>query len=469
MEIELNRLVNERRLPDTGSHSINPDGSNFWFEESELPCIRGTDVNDLPVGDVADLVDIGRLVIAPNKGQPPPPPPPLSHQVAISCSTKDQTPPPSSSTSASSNGQSGSLMNNQHLAQLAKIIQNGPSSGQDYAKIELLFDFHCHLDTDRMTPMPECLVVGPSGQILVTDGANRKIKMYRSDGNFQLEIQCRSQPYGIAVLGNDKFAVTLYDEVSQKATVEFYEMATGNYLRALAYTSECKNRRMAIGSTTQASTNGTTNTGFVLTDSDCNQLRLYDPSGQLLSSFDLHAVAGSSSHRLNQTNKSANACYAHHVVYVDAPTGSKRATGDTISAPMPTEPMLIASVLDSNHICAVGALSGKLMFRYGSQGIGKEQLSSPCGLAVDPKGNLVVADCANSRLHILSQQGNLICHLPASGSKSSKGIQQSLRQPKAVAFTSGANQQHRLVVAERSGHIKVFSYATNIQQQQQRR
>jgi tripartite motif-containing protein 2/3 len=58
-------------------------------------------------------------------------------------------------------------------------------------------------------------------------------------------------------------------------------------------------------------------------------------------------------------------------------------------------------VTDShNHCVKIFDATGAFKFSFGSQGLGNGQFNTPTGVAVDNKGNILVADWGNSRIQV---------------------------------------------------------------------
>ncbi|XP_066305344.1 uncharacterized protein [Branchiostoma lanceolatum] len=54
---------------------------------------------------------------------------------------------------------------------------------------------------------------------------------------------------------------------------------------------------------------------------------------------------------------------------------------------------------------------GKFLFKFGGEGSGKGQLLCPNGICTDSSGNIIVADCRNSRVQIFTSDGEYVRHV----------------------------------------------------------
>ena len=106
---------------------------------------------------------------------------------------------------------------------------------------------------------------------------------------------------------------------------------------------------------------------------------------------------------------------------------------------------IIVSDFDS-HCIKVFDRSCRFLFKYGSPGAGDNQFWGVHGLSTDMYGHILAADCNNSRVHILSPDGQLKSHVVTK--------QDGIEKPIAIDI----NVEGQLVVCEWSGKISVFKY-----------
>ncbi|CAH1800132.1 unnamed protein product [Owenia fusiformis] len=71
---------------------------------------------------------------------------------------------------------------------------------------------------------------------------------------------------------------------------------------------------------------------------------------------------------------------------------------------------VIASDYEANCVKMFNR-KGDLKLSYGTKGNGDHQLNYPCGLSIDSQGNIIIADCHNSRIHMLDPRGKFIKYL----------------------------------------------------------
>ncbi len=61
-----------------------------------------------------------------------------------------------------------------------------------------------------------------------------------------------------------------------------------------------------------------------------------------------------------------------------------------------------------NHQVKVYDSEGNFKFAFGSNGEGNGQFNAPTGVAVDSKGNILVADWGNSRIQVLTRFSSFV-------------------------------------------------------------
>ena len=60
---------------------------------------------------------------------------------------------------------------------------------------------------------------------------------------------------------------------------------------------------------------------------------------------------------------------------------------------------------NSNNRVQKLTTSGKFLSKFGSSGSCKGQLSSPCGICIDPEGNVYISECSNNRISVFGADG----------------------------------------------------------------
>ena len=101
-------------------------------------------------------------------------------------------------------------------------------------------------------------------------------------------------------------------------------------------------------------------------------------------------------------------------------------------------------VADTCNDCVqVFSAAGKFIHEFGSMGSGDGQFDWPRGVAVDMRGNIVVADIRNHRVQVLSAVGKFICQFGCEGSGAGQFM-----SPYGVAVDKAGN----IVVADRGNN-----------------
>ncbi|CAH1796065.1 unnamed protein product [Owenia fusiformis] len=140
------------------------------------------------------------------------------------------------------------------------------------------------------------------------------------------------------------------------------------------------------------------------------------------------------------------------VYHVDSATGkilTKYKPGTlnfSLCAAVNSEDVVIVS--DYSAHCVLGLTrDGNELFRYGTKGSGQNQLTNPWGLCTDRADNIIVADCGNHRVNLLTPDGKFIKYLL----QASDGLQ----FPRAVAV----DKEGQLLVGDNKGYIWCVKYA----------
>ena len=102
------------------------------------------------------------------------------------------------------------------------------------------------------------------------------------------------------------------------------------------------------------------------------------------------------------------------------------------------------TVSDCNEHCIkVFNYNGNFQYKFGKEGGGDGEFSSPCCLSVNKSGHLLVCDSGNNRMQVFQLNGNFV------GKFGTKGINLGeLSFPRSVAVLSNG----RIVVCERENH-----------------
>ena len=103
--------------------------------------------------------------------------------------------------------------------------------------------------------------------------------------------------------------------------------------------------------------------------------------------------------------------------------------------------------------------NGKLKYTHGTPGrIGKSatMLQRPWGVTSDSHGRLLISDCGNSRIIVLSEEGSLVGQIDLT--------QYELMHPYGITIDS---EGHLLVLSRKAGHKKskqnsVVKFAYNV-------
>lgn len=101
----------------------------------------------------------------------------------------------------------------------------------------------------------------------------------------------------------------------------------------------------------------------------------------------------------------------------------------------------------NDHCLYVYNSSGQIQFTYGIEGNGLGQFDMLTGVCCNSKGEIVAADPANERIHLVTPTGGFVYFLLT---KQEHGVV----NPQAVSHL----QDDSLVVGERNGTIKIFKY-----------
>ena len=86
---------------------------------------------------------------------------------------------------------------------------------------------------------------------------------------------------------------------------------------------------------------------------------------------------------------------------------------------------------------------------FGSNGTGKGQFNSPCGVCVSSTGNIAVADYGNNRVQVFSSEGNYLREFG----------QEILKGPVYVAYTASSPED--IIVVDFSSYSKFESFAVH--------
>ena len=78
---------------------------------------------------------------------------------------------------------------------------------------------------------------------------------------------------------------------------------------------------------------------------------------------------------------------------------------------------LIVTELNKHLITIIDPTDGRKIRSFGQYGSGREQFFHPCGVAVMQDGRIVVADCYNHRLQVLTAEGAFIATVGSKGSQ----------------------------------------------------
>ena len=103
-----------------------------------------------------------------------------------------------------------------------------------------------------------------------------------------------------------------------------------------------------------------------------------------------------------------------------------------------------------NHCLKVFDMSGHLKFTYGSPGSLMGQVWGIHGVCVDGFDNILVADCSNNRIHLVTPSGKFRGFLAAKES--------DLMKPTALT----TNSEGELIVGEKGGNLKVYKYLKTV-------
>ena len=107
-----------------------------------------------------------------------------------------------------------------------------------------------------------------------------------------------------------------------------------------------------------------------------------------------------------------------------------------------------------NHTLHLFDTDGKLKFKYGGkEGSGLDQFNHPWGVALDAAGRVLVADCHNNRVPVISCRGQTLDHTPVSGWPCGLSINNEVQFTVSASF--GANTTPASIGANR---IKTFEY-----------
>ena len=145
----------------------------------------------------------------------------------------------------------------------------------------------------------------------------------------------------------------------------------------------------------------------------------------------------------------------YHYVRILKPDGStvsrfgSNGTGDGQFS----SPQQVAVWGDSVYVCDYGnhriqkfSMSGTFISKFGTKGSGEGQFRKPCGICIDNEGNIFVTDHGNDRIQVFQANGTFIRTIqPSEG---------NINRPWGMAFDSNGNLH---VVCYSSNAIKVFT------------
>ena len=99
---------------------------------------------------------------------------------------------------------------------------------------------------------------------------------------------------------------------------------------------------------------------------------------------------------------------------------------------------------ENNHRVQKLTTSGEFLSRFGSNGSGHGQLSTPRGICINPEGKIFVAEYSNHRVSVFDADGTFLYHIVG---KSSEGGE--MKNPWEIAF-------------DPEGHLHVANYSQNV-------
>ena len=84
-----------------------------------------------------------------------------------------------------------------------------------------------------------------------------------------------------------------------------------------------------------------------------------------------------------------------------------------------------------------------MISKFGSHGSGDGQFKTPCGVAIDQEGHIIVADESNHRVQVMSHDGKMISKFGSHGSGDGQ-----FKNPYGVAI----DQEGHIIVTDQGNH-----------------
>jgi tripartite motif-containing protein 2/3 len=291
-------------------------------------------------------------------------------------------------------------------------IQNGPSKEMlhmqsilpSLTKVEQLMHFDASCDHDIKDIWPTGLAINESGEFIIVDRGNKRIKIYDKEGNFRTSIAGHGRfaldsPYDVTLLKNGNMVVTDYGKEDLKifsSDGKFVNIIEGPFKHPRGITTNSKGHMIVL---------------------DCGrqQITIHDEDGTLKDTIKGKDEEG--------------------VEYFTDPYYVSVMQNDNI----------IVTDWAAPNIKVFSGI-GECLASSGTYGIKADQLLQPYGVCTDEFGYIFIADNQNNRIHLLLPDGRFFKFLLTK--------LDGLWHPMAVAI----NKQGHLVVTEGLGKVKVFKY-----------
>ena len=269
---------------------------------------------------------------------------------------------------------------------------------------QLMSDFNVKTDTraDART-QPTGIAITSSGEYIVADYAEKKVKVFNKTGHIKTELGRRElkAPWDVALLLN------------------------GN---------------------------------VVVTDPGDHKVKIFSPRGDLLRSF---SCCGGMTEPYGVTvNKHGQILVADRTtksIYIHSPGGARlgwvtpQCGARSLVWPQyictDNKGDIVVSDTETHIVQCINQSSGERVWMYGGVGRNQGQVLCPQGVCVDAGGHVIIADGGNNRIHVASSNGRYLKTLLSS--------KERLVNPLAMCLDNAGN----LVVTEgTTGETKSYSY-----------
>ncbi|KAK3083191.1 hypothetical protein FSP39_016385 [Pinctada imbricata] len=273
------------------------------------------------------------------------------------------------------------------------------------SKVEPICAFDAEGQRDEKDVWPTGIAISKSGDIVIADRDNRKVKIFNENGRMKTEFTGKGDnkigtPFDVAVLHNGNIAITDYEQEDVKvfSRIGDHVFSIRGYFK--------HPRGITVNEKGE----------IIVVDCRLLQISFHDPkNGNLIRKIDAKNEAG------------------------------KKVLVDPYYVTTTHENNVIVTDTAAPNI-KVFSPSGKYLAEYGDYGTKDDQILQPYGVCVDEYGYIFIADNHNHRVHLLKPDGKL--------SKFLLTKNDSLWHPMGVAITKNGY----FIVTEALGKVRIFKY-----------